>query len=172
MRRRGRRQQCTGPNVSAVEAAAVPRCAGCAADSWILTPRPRSTTEGRHTRGGWADWQRSSAQVRTEDAPTLSSLDWCHLPVRKLIFLLIYCRLWKVFGLRLRLALKSSDNKTMNFIITFALKMRKVMFWSPCIYLFIYVFICMRVTRITKKVLNRITWNLVGWLVIIRGPFD
>jgi len=51
--------------------------------------------------------------------------------------------------------------------ITFALKMRKVMFWSPCIYLFI----CMGVTRITQKVLNQIAWNLVGWLVIIRGPF-
>jgi len=24
------------------------------------------------------------------------------------------------------------------FLLTFALKMRKVMFWSPCIYLFIY----------------------------------
>jgi len=52
--------------------------------------------------------------------------------------------------------------------VTFALKMRKVMFWSPCIYLFI----CMSVTRITQKVLNRIAWNLVGWLVNIRGPFD
>jgi len=41
--------------------------------------------------------------------------------------------------------------------------MRKVMFWSPCIYLFT----CMRVTRISQKVLNRIAWNLVGWLVII-----
>jgi len=37
---------------------------------------------------------------------------------------------------------------------------------------FIYLFICIRVTRITKNVLNRIAWNLVGWLVIIRGPFD
>jgi len=26
--------------------------------------------------------------------------------------------------------------------ITFALKMRKVMFWSPCIYLFIYLYAC------------------------------
>jgi len=25
---------------------------------------------------------------------------------------------------------------------------------------------------ISQKVLNRIAWNLVGWLVIIRGPFD
>jgi len=55
-----------------------------------------------------------------------------------------------------------------GYVITFALKMRKVMFWSPCIYLFI----SMRVTRITQKVLNRIAWNLVGWLLIIRGPFD
>jgi len=53
-------------------------------------------------------------------------------------------------------------------VITFALKMRKVMFWLPCIYLFI----CMRVTRITQEVLNQIAWKLVGWLVIIRGPFD
>jgi len=45
------------------------------------------------------------------------------------------------------------------FIFTFALKMQTVMFWSPCIYLFI----CMCVTRITQKVLNRIAWNLVGW---------
>jgi len=29
--------------------------------------------------------------------------------------------------------------------ITFAFKMRKVMFWAPCIYLFI----CMRVIRLT-----------------------
>jgi len=36
----------------------------------------------------------------------------------------------------------------------------------------VYLFICMRVTRITQKALNRIAWNLVGWLVIIRGPFD
>jgi len=36
----------------------------------------------------------------------------------------------------------------------------------------VYLFICMRVTRITQKVLNQIAWNLVGWLVIIRGPFD
>jgi len=35
----------------------------------------------------------------------------------------------------------------------------QLMFWSPCIYLFI----CMRVTRITQKVLNRIAWSLVGW---------
>jgi len=40
------------------------------------------------------------------------------------------------------------------------------------IYIFIYLFICMRVIRITKKVLNWIAWNLVGWLIIIRGPFD
>jgi len=33
-------------------------------------------------------------------------------------------------------------------VVTFALKMRKVMFWSPCMYLFI----CMRFIRITKKV--------------------
>jgi len=36
----------------------------------------------------------------------------------------------------------------------------------------VYLFICIRVPRITQKVLNRIAWNLVGWLVIIRGPFD
>jgi len=30
------------------------------------------------------------------------------------------------------------------------------------VYLFIYLFICMRVTRITQKVLNLIAWNLVG----------
>jgi len=36
----------------------------------------------------------------------------------------------------------------------------------------VYLFICMRVTRITKKVLNQIAWNSVGWLVIIQGPFD
>jgi len=36
----------------------------------------------------------------------------------------------------------------------------------------VYLFICMRVNRITQKVLNRIAWNLVGWLVIIRGTFD
>jgi len=54
-----------------------------------------------------------------------------------------------------------------KIIIIITLKMRKVMFWSPCIYLFI----CLRVTRITQKVLNRIAWHLVGWLVIIRGPF-
>jgi len=36
----------------------------------------------------------------------------------------------------------------------------------------VYLFICMRVTRITQKVLNRIAWHLVGWLFIIRGPFD
>jgi len=36
----------------------------------------------------------------------------------------------------------------------------------------IYLFICMCVIRLTKKVVNRIAWNLVGWLVIIRGPFD
>jgi len=36
----------------------------------------------------------------------------------------------------------------------------------------VYLFICMRVTCITQKVLNRIAWNLVGWLVFIRGPFD
>jgi len=36
----------------------------------------------------------------------------------------------------------------------------------------VYLFICMRVIRVTKKVVNRIAWNLVGWLVIIRGPFD
>jgi len=36
----------------------------------------------------------------------------------------------------------------------------------------VHLFICMRVIRITKKVLNLIAWNLVGWLVIIRGPFD
>jgi len=40
------------------------------------------------------------------------------------------------------------------------------------VYLFIYLLICMRVIRITKTVLNRIAWNLVRWLVIIRGPFD
>jgi len=40
------------------------------------------------------------------------------------------------------------------------------------VYLFIYLCICVRVIRITQKVLNRIAWNLVGWLVIIRGPFD
>jgi len=40
------------------------------------------------------------------------------------------------------------------------------------VYLFIYLFICMRVSRGTKKVVNRIAWNLVGCLVIIRGPFD
>jgi len=27
-------------------------------------------------------------------------------------------------------------------LFTFALKMQKVMFWSPCIYLFIYLFVC------------------------------
>jgi len=27
----------------------------------------------------------------------------------------------------------------------------------------VYLFICMRVTRITQKVLNRIAWNLVRW---------
>jgi len=52
-------------------------------------------------------------------------------------------------------------------IITVAFKMQKVMFSSPCI----YCIFCMRVTRITQKVLNRIAWHLVGWLVIIRGPF-
>jgi len=36
----------------------------------------------------------------------------------------------------------------------------------------VYIFVCVRVIRITQKVLNRIAWNLVGWLVIIRGPFD
>jgi len=36
----------------------------------------------------------------------------------------------------------------------------------------VYLFISMRVTRITQKALNRIAWNSVGWLVIIRGPFD
>jgi len=40
------------------------------------------------------------------------------------------------------------------------------------VYLFIYLYICMRDIHITKKVLNPIAWNLVGWLVIIRGPFD
>jgi len=34
------------------------------------------------------------------------------------------------------------------------------------------VFICMRVPRITQKLLNRIAWNFVGCLVIIRRPFD
>jgi len=41
-----------------------------------------------------------------------------------------------------------------------------------CVLIAVYLFICMRVTRITQKVLHRIAWNLVGWLVIIRGPFD
>jgi len=36
----------------------------------------------------------------------------------------------------------------------------------------VYLFVCVRVIRITQKVLNRIAWNLVRWLVIIRGPFD
>jgi len=40
------------------------------------------------------------------------------------------------------------------------------------VYLFMYLFICMCFIRITQKVLNRIACNLVGWLVIIRGPFD
>jgi len=30
------------------------------------------------------------------------------------------------------------------------------------VYLFMYLFICMRVIRRTQKVLNRIAWNLVG----------
>jgi len=76
----------------------------------------------------------------------------------------------------LHLEEKKAAGEQLNFqfssfsegFITFALKMRKVMFWSPCIYLFI----CMRVIRISKKVLNRIAWNLVGWLVINWGPFD
>jgi len=34
------------------------------------------------------------------------------------------------------------------------------------------IFICMCVIRITQQLLNRIAWNLLGWLVIIRGPFD
>ena len=37
---------------------------------------------------------------------------------------------------------------------------------------FIYLFICLSVIRITQKVFNRIAWNLVGWLVMIQGPFD
>jgi len=36
----------------------------------------------------------------------------------------------------------------------------------------VYLYACVRVIRISKKVLNRNAWNLVGWLVIIRGPFD
>jgi len=38
--------------------------------------------------------------------------------------------------------------------------MRKGMFWSACIYLFI----CMRVTRITQKVLNRIALKFGGMI--------
>jgi len=34
------------------------------------------------------------------------------------------------------------------------------------------VLIAVRVIRISQKILNRIAWNLVGWLVIIRGPFE
>jgi len=33
----------------------------------------------------------------------------------------------------------------------------------------VYLFICMRVIRISQKVFNRIAWHLVGWLVIILG---
>jgi len=36
----------------------------------------------------------------------------------------------------------------------------------------VYLYVCVRVIRISQKVANRISWNLVGWLVIIRGPFD
>jgi len=36
----------------------------------------------------------------------------------------------------------------------------------------VYLYACVCVIRISQKVLNRITWNLVGWLVIIWGPFD
>jgi len=36
----------------------------------------------------------------------------------------------------------------------------------------VYLYACVRVIRISQKVLNRIAWNLVGWLVIIRGPSD
>jgi len=34
----------------------------------------------------------------------------------------------------------------------------------------VYLYACVRVIRISQKVLNQIAWNLVGWLV--RGPFD
>jgi len=36
----------------------------------------------------------------------------------------------------------------------------------------VYLYACVRVIRISQKVFNRIAWHLVGWLVIIRGPFD
>jgi len=65
--------------------------------------------------------------------------------------------------------IQPSTHQRWASLVTFALKMRKVMFWSPCIYLFIYLYAC---DSHNTKVLNRIAWNLVGWLVIIRGPFD
>jgi len=52
-------------------------------------------------------------------------------------------------------------------LFTFALKMRK-----GNVLIAVYLYACVRVIRINQKVLNRIAWNLVGWLVIIRGPFD
>lgn len=78
MRRRGRGRPCTGPNASGAKAAARPRCAECATSSWTPTRRPRSTTGGRRTRGGCADWRRPSAQVRAHRP--LPSQHSSHLP--------------------------------------------------------------------------------------------
>jgi hypothetical protein len=47
-------------------------------------------------------------------------------------------------------------------------RMRKVMFWSLCIYLFISG----SLPHLTQQVFNRIAWHLVGWLVIIRWIFN
>jgi len=46
-------------------------------------------------------------------------------------------------------------------VITFALKMPEG-YVLIAVYLFIYLFICMRVICKTQKVLNRIACNLVG----------
>lgn len=62
-KRKGRWGQGTGPNGSDVRAPAVPLCARCAAYSSTPLPRPKSTTEGKHTSGGCGDLQRLSAQV-------------------------------------------------------------------------------------------------------------
>lgn len=63
MRKRRGCRKGAGPNESAVKAAVAPLCARCATFSWTPAPRPRSTIEGRRTRGGCADWQRLLTQV-------------------------------------------------------------------------------------------------------------
>jgi len=57
------------------------------------------------------------------------------------------------------------------YIITFAFENAEG-YVLIAVYLFIHLFICMRVIPITQKVFNRITCNVVGWLDIIRAPFD